>query len=119
MKAGYLNERHNGHRVTFASCTPISNTMVEMYTIQHFLDPEGLKSRGIEHFDGWTATCGDVVDTMEMSPYGTSLPLNSRFARFVNVTELQQMIWALSVVQTAEMLDLPPPSGRRQSQALA
>ena len=70
MKARYLGEQHAGHGVTFATGTPISNTMVEMYTMQRFLDPEGLKSRGLEHFDAWAATFGEVVDTMEISPDG-------------------------------------------------
>src|SRR5258707_3334881 len=109
MKARYLHEQHPGHGVTFATGTPISNTMVEMYTMQRFLDPEGLKSRGIEHFDGWAATFGEVVDTMEISPDGASLRPRSRFARFTNLPELQQMFRAYSDVQTAEMLDLPRP----------
>jgi hypothetical protein len=109
MKARYLDERHKGHGVTFATGTPISNTMVEMYTVQRFLDPEGLRSRGIEHFDGWAATFGEVVDTMEISPDGASLRPRSRFARFVNLPELQQMFRAFSDVQTAETLDLPRP----------
>ena len=70
MKARYLSEQHPGHGVTFATGTPISNTMVEMYTMQRFLDPKGLQSRGIEHFDGWAATFGEVIDTMEISPDG-------------------------------------------------
>ena len=109
MKARYLGERHPGHGVTFATGTPISNTMVEMYTMQRFLDPEGLKSRGIEHFDAWAATFGEVVDTMEISPDGASLRPRSRFARFTNLPELQQMFRAFADVQTAEMLDLPRP----------
>jgi len=109
MKAGFLSEQHPGHGVTFATGTPISNTMVELYTMQRFLDPEGLRSRGIEHFDGWAATFGEVVDTMEISPDGASLRPRSRFARFVNLPELQQMFRAFSDVQTAEMLDLPRP----------
>jgi N12 class adenine-specific DNA methylase len=109
MKARYLGEQHPGHGVTFATGTPISNTMVEMYTVQRFLDPEGLKSRGIEHFDGWAATFGEVVDTMEISPDGASLRPRSRFARFTNLPELQQMFRAFADVQTAEMLDLPRP----------
>src|SRR5664279_1383429 len=109
MKARYLGEQHPGHGVTFATGTPISNTMVEMYTMQRFLDPEGLKSRGIEHFDGWAATFGEVVDTMEISPDGASLRPRSRFAKFTNLPELQQMFRAFSDVQTAEMLDLPRP----------
>src|SRR5262249_2918198 len=61
MKCRYLHEKHAGHGVTFATGTPISNTLVELYTMQRFLDPEGLKSRGIEHFDAWAATFGEVV----------------------------------------------------------
>jgi N12 class adenine-specific DNA methylase len=109
MKARYLSELHPGHGVTFATGTPISNTMVEMYTMQRFLDPEGLKSRGIEHFDAWAATFGEVVDTMEISPDGAGLRPRSRFAKFTNLPELQQMFRAFSDVQTAEMLNLPGP----------
>ena len=109
MKARYLDEQHAGHGVTFATGTPISNTMVEMYTMQKFLDPEGLKSRGLEHFDAWAATFGEVVDTMEISPDGAGLRPRSRFARFTNLPELQQMFRAFSDVQTAEMLNLPRP----------
>ena len=110
MKARYLGEKHPGHGVTFATGTPISNTMVELYTMQRFLDPEGLRSRGIEPFDGWAATFGEVVDTMEISPDGASLKPRSRFAKFVNLPELQQMFRAYSDVQTPDMLDLPRPS---------
>ena len=110
MKARYLGERHPGHGVTFATGTPISNTMVELYTMQRFLDPEGLQSRGIEHFDGWAATFGEVVDSMEISPDGKSLRPRSRFAKFTNLPELQQMFRAVADVQTADMLDLPRPA---------
>lgn len=109
MKARYLSEQHPGHGVTFATGTPISNTMVEMYTMQRFLDPRGLASRGIEHFDAWAATFGEVVDTMEISPDGGGLRQRSRFAKFTNLPELQQMFRAFSDVQTAEMLNLPRP----------
>ena len=109
MKARYLGEQHPGHGVTFATGTPISNTMMEMYTMQRFLDPEGLKSRGLEHFDAWAATFGEVIDTMEISPDGNGLRPRSRFARFTNLPELQQMFRAFSDVQTAEMLNLPRP----------
>src|SRR6202023_2501438 len=109
MKARFLDEQHPGHGVTFATGTPISNTMVEMYTMQRFLAPEALRSRGIEHFDAWAATFGEVVDTMEISPDGASLKPRSRFARFVNLPELQQMFRAFADVQTADMLDLPRP----------
>jgi N12 class adenine-specific DNA methylase len=109
MKARYLDEQHKCHGVTFATGTPISNTMVEMYTMQRFLDPHGLEARGIEHFDAWAATFGEVVDTMEISPDGAGLRPRSRFARFTNLPELQQMFRAFSDVQTAEMLNLPRP----------
>jgi N12 class adenine-specific DNA methylase/SAM-dependent methyltransferase len=109
MKCRYLHEQHPGHGVTFATGTPISNSMVEMYTEQRFLDPEGLKQRGIEHFDAWAATFGEVVETMEISPDGQTLKPRSRFAKFVNLPELQQMFRAFADVQTAEMLDLPRP----------
>jgi N12 class adenine-specific DNA methylase len=109
MKARYLQEQHAGHGLTFATGTPISNTMVEMYTMQRFLDPQGLQSRGIEHFDAWAATFGEVVDTMEISPDGASLRSRSRFARFTNLPELQQMFLSFADVQTAEMLNLPRP----------
>jgi N12 class adenine-specific DNA methylase/SAM-dependent methyltransferase len=109
MKAQYLDGLRPGHGVTFATGTPISNTMVEMFTMQRFLDPHGLKSRGIEHFDAWAATFGEVVDTMELSPDGAGLRPRSRFARFTNLPELQQMFRAFSDVQTADMLNLPRP----------
>jgi N12 class adenine-specific DNA methylase len=109
MKARYLGERHPGHGVTFATGTPISNTMVEMYTMQRYLDPEGLRSRGIEHFDAWAGTFGEVIDTMEISPDGAGLRPRSRFAKFTNLPELQQMFRAFADVQTADMLNLPRP----------
>ena len=110
MKARYLHRQHPGHGLTFATGTPISNTMVEMYTVQRYLDPEGLAERGIEHFDAWAATFGEVVETMEISPDGKSLRPRSRFARFTNLPELQQMFRAVADVQTAAMLDLPRPA---------
>lgn len=109
MKARYLHEQHPGHGMTFATGTPISNTMVEMYTMQRFLDPQGLSQRGIEHFDAWAATFGEVVETMEISPDGASLRPRSRFARFTNLPELQQMFRSFTDVQTADMLNLPRP----------
>src|SRR6202789_2920409 len=77
--------------------------------MQRFLDPAGLASRGLEHFDAWAATFGEVVDTMEISPDGAGLRPRSRFARFTNLPELQQMFRAFADVQTVEMLDLPRP----------
>jgi N12 class adenine-specific DNA methylase/predicted RNA methylase len=109
MKARYLDEKHAGHGVTFATGTPMSNTMVELYTMQRFLDPRGLKDRGIEHFDAWAATFGEVVDAMELSPDGAGLRPRSRFAKFTNLPELQQMFRQYADVQTADSLNLPRP----------
>ena len=109
MKCRYLHEQHPGRGVTFATGTPISNSLVELYTMQRFLDPEGLRSRGIEAFDAWAANFGEVVEAMEISPDGKTLKPRSRFAKFVNLPELQQMFRAFADVQTAEMLDLPRP----------
>ena len=110
MKCQYLHREHPGHGVVFASGTPISNTMCELYTLSRYLDPDGLTARGIDHFDAWAATFGEVVDTMEIAPDGASLRPRSRFAKFVNLPELQQMFRAFADVQTADMLDLPRPA---------
>jgi N12 class adenine-specific DNA methylase len=109
MKAHYLHSKRSGYGVVFATGTPISNTMVEMYTMQRFLALDGLRQRGLEHFDAWAAAFGEVIDTMEISPDGASLRPRSRFARFTNLPELQQMFRAFADVQTATMLDLPRP----------
>ena len=74
MKAQYLHEQHPGRGVTFATGTPISNTMVEMYTSMRYLAPSLLKERGIDHFDAWAASFGEIVDTMEISPDGAIAP---------------------------------------------
>ena len=102
MKAHYLHQQHPGHGLTFATGTPISNTMVELYTVQRFLDPEGLDARGLAHFDAWAATFGEVVDAMELAPDGASLRPRSRFAKFTNLPELQQMFRSYADVR-------PPP----------
>jgi N12 class adenine-specific DNA methylase len=109
MKTQYLHQQHPGHGVTFATGTPISNTMVELYTLQRFLDPDGLEARGLAHFDAWAATFGEVVDAMELAPDGASLRPRSRFAKFTNLPELQQMFRSFADVQTAAMLHLPRP----------
>ena len=110
MKAHYLHDKHPGHGLVFANGTPIANSLGELYTLQLFLDPEGLKSRGIEHFDAWAATFGEVVEAMEISPDGKTLKPRSRFAKFMNLPELQQMFRQFADVQTAEMLNLPRPA---------
>jgi N12 class adenine-specific DNA methylase len=109
MKCLYLDQLHPGHGITGATGTPVSNSMVELYTMQRYLDPAGLQSRGIDHFDAWAANFGEVVEAMEISPDGKTLKPRSRFAKFVNLPELQQMFRSFSDVQTPEMLKLPRP----------
>ena len=110
MKARYLEAQHPGRGLAFATGTPISNTMVEMYTLKRYLAPVLLEERGISHFDAWAASFGEVVHTMEISPDGSSLRSNARFSRFVNLPELQQMFRSFADVQTADMLKLPVPA---------
>ena len=110
MKSRYLHDRHPGHGLTGASGTPVSNSMVELFTLQKYFDPDGLTARGIEHFDAWAATFGEVVEAMEISPDGKTLKPRSRFAKFVNLPELHQMFRQFADVQTAEMLNLPRPA---------
>jgi len=109
MKARYLDEQHAGHGVTFATGTPISNTMVEMYTNAAASSIRGLRQRGIEHFDGWAATFGEIVETMEISRTARAFAPAAEFAHFTNLPELQQMFRAFADVQTADMLNLPRP----------
>ena len=109
MKCRYLNQQHPGHGLVGATGTPITNSLAEMYTLQRYFDPEGLRIRGIDHLDAWAANFGEVVDTMEISPDGKTLKPRSRFARFVNLPELQMMFRSFADVQTADMLNLPRP----------
>jgi N12 class adenine-specific DNA methylase/predicted RNA methylase len=109
MKARYLDELHPGHGLVGATGTPIANSMVEMYTLQRYFDMLGLISRGIDHLDAWAATFGEVTDTMEISPDGSTLKPRSRFNRFKNLPELQQFFRAFADVQTAAMINLPLP----------
>src|SRR6185437_9313933 len=109
MKCRYLDRLHPGHGITGATGTPISNTLVEIYTLQRYFDLEGLRSRGIDHFDAWAANFGEVRESMEISPDGKTLKPRSRFSDLVNYADLEQMYRSFADVQTAEMLNLPRP----------
>jgi N12 class adenine-specific DNA methylase len=109
IKVGYLRERNQGRGVVFATGTPISNTMAEMYTLQRYLAPEALKSAGVEHFDAWAANFGEAVTSLELAPDGSGYRMHTRFARFVNLPELLSMFRSFADVQTADMLNLPRP----------
>jgi N12 class adenine-specific DNA methylase len=109
LKARYLQQRNGDGGVIFATGTPVTNTMAEMYTMQRYLQPADLKRQGLQHFDSWAATYGEPVTAMELSPDGAGYRLNTRFARFVNVPELMQQFRQMADIQTAETLKLPTP----------
>jgi N12 class adenine-specific DNA methylase len=108
MKTRYLAERNGG--ILFATGTPISNTMAEMYTLQRYLAPETLKAAGVEHFDAWAANFGEPVTALELAPDGSGYRMHTRFAKFVNLPELLSMFRSFADVQTADMLHLPRPA---------
>lgn len=110
IKTRYIRERTGGRGVVFATGTPISNTMAEMYTMLRYLAPEMLKERGVEHFDAWAANFAEAVTALELSPDGSGYRMHTRFAKFINLPELLSMFRSFSDVQTAEMLNLPRPT---------
>lgn len=109
IKAGYIRERNGGRGVVFATGTPISNTMAEMYTLQRYLAPEALEAAGVEHFDAWASNFGEAVTALELAPDGSGYRMHTRFAKFVNLPELLSMFRSFADVQTADMLKLPRP----------
>jgi N12 class adenine-specific DNA methylase len=110
LKVQHIQARNkDGGGVVFATGTPISNTMAEMFTMQRYLQMSALRRNSLQHFDSWAGTFGEAVTSMELSPDGSGYRLQSRFARFVNVPELMQQFRQVADVQTAEMLKLPVP----------
>jgi N12 class adenine-specific DNA methylase len=109
LKVRHLQELNGGGGVIFATGTPVTNTMAEMFTMQRYLQGVELEKQGLQHFDSWAATFGEPVTAMELSPDGAGYRLNTRFARFVNVPELMQQFRQMADIQTAEMLQLPVP----------
>ena len=109
MKTRYLQERSDGRGVVFATGTPISNTLAEMYTMQRYLAPEMLSERGVEHFDAWAANFAEAVTSLELAPDGSGYRMHTRFAKFINLPELLSMFRTVADVQTADMLNLPRP----------
>jgi N12 class adenine-specific DNA methylase len=109
LKVQHIQKKNNGAGVVFATGTPISNTMAEMFTMQRYLQMDNLRRNSLQHFDSWAGTFGEAVTSMELSPDGSGYRLQSRFARFVNVPELMQQFRQVADVQTAEMLKLPVP----------
>ncbi len=109
MKCRYLDELTNGRGTVFATGTPISNSMTEMYTMQRYLQYETLQRQGLTHFDAWASTFGETVTAIELAPEGTGYRAKTRFARFYNLPELIAMFKQVADIQTADMLDLPVP----------
>src|SRR6266852_4638972 len=107
MKTRYLAERQGG--ILFATGTPISNTMAEMYTLHRYLAPELLEAAGVAHFDAWAANFGEPVTALELAPDGSGYRMHTRFAKFVNLPELLSMFRTFADIQTADMLNLPRP----------
>ena len=109
MKCRYLDELTSGRGVVFATGTPISNTMVEMYTMQKYLQYGTLKQNDLLHFDSWASTFGETVTAIELAPEGSGYRAKTRFAKFYNLPELMTMFKEVADIQTADMLNLPVP----------
>ena len=109
MKCRYLDELTGGRGVIFATGTPISNTMVEMYTMQKYLQYRTLERNGLLNFDAWASTFGETVTAIELAPEGTGYRAKTRFSRFYNLPELMSMFKEVADIQTADMLNLPVP----------
>ena len=112
MKCRYLDEITGGKGIVFATGTPISNSMVELYTMQKYLQYNTLKQNGLIHFDAWASTFGETVTAIELAPEGTGYRAKTRFARFYNLPELMMMFREVADVQTADMLKLPVPEAQ-------
>lgn len=109
MKCRYLDELTGGRGVIFATGTPVSNTMVELYTMQKYLQYHSLEEHGLLHFDAWASTFGETVTAIELAPEGTGYRAKTRFSRFYNLPELMSMFKEIADIQTADMLNLPVP----------
>ena len=109
MKCRYLDEITGGKGSVFATGTPVSNSMAELYTMQRYLQYAGLKENSLEHFDNWASTFGETVTAIELAPEGTGYRAKTRFAKFHNLPELMAMFKEVADIQTAETLNLPTP----------
>ena len=109
MKCRYLDEITGSRGTIFATGTPISNSIVEMYSVQRYLQYDTLARNGLQHFDSWASTFGETVTALELAPEGTNYRAKTRFAKFHNLPELMQMFREVADIQTADMLKLPVP----------
>ncbi len=114
MKCEYINEmRGSNTGVVFATGTPISNSMVEMFTMQSYLQREELRRMGMQYFDGWAANFGETITGLELAPSGQGYRTRTRFAKFTNMSELLKMYYSIADVKTADKLNLPTPKAER------
>lgn len=109
MKCRYMDEMTGGKGIVFATGTPVSNSMTELYTMQRYLQYESLKKNHLEHFDSWASTFGETQSSFELSPEGTGYRVKTRFSKFYNLPELMSMFKEVADIQTADMLNLPTP----------
>ena len=109
MKCRYMDEMTGGKGIVFATGTPVSNSMTELYTMQRYLQYESLKKNNLEHFDSWASTYGETQSAFELSPEGTGYRVKTRFSKFYNLPELMSMFKEVADIQTADMLNLPTP----------
>ena len=112
MKSRYLDEITGGRGTVFATGTPISNSMVELYTIQRYLQYNTLVKNGLQHFDAWASTFGETITAVELTPEGTGYRAKTRFAKFYNLPELMAMFKEIADIKTADMLNLPVPEAK-------
>ena len=112
MKCRYLDEITGGRGTVFATGTPISNSMVELYTIQRYLQYSTLVKNGLQHFDAWASTFGETITAVELTPEGTGYRAKTRFAKFYNLPELMAMFKEIADIKTANMLNLPVPEAK-------
>ncbi len=118
MKCRYLDELTGGRGTVFATGTPISNSMVELYTIQRYLQYDTLAKNELQHFDAWASTFGETVTAIELTPEGTGYRAKTRFAKFFNLPELMSMFKEVADIRTADMLELPVPKANFHSVAV-
>ena len=118
MKCRYLDEITGGRGIVFATGTPISNSMVELYTIQRYLQYGTLQKHRLQHFDSWASNFGETVTAIELSPEGTGYRTKTRFAKFYNLPELMSMFKNIADIQTADMIKLPVPKAKYHNIAL-
>ena len=112
MKCRYIDEITGGRGTVFATGTPISNSMVELYTIQRYLQYSTLVKNGLQHFDAWASTFGETITAVELTPEGTGYRAKTRFAKFYNLPELMAMFKEIADIKTADMLNLPVPEAK-------